>query len=82
MLLTVWTWLFQFGGFLGGSAVQNPPAIQEPQEAQFWSLRKEGPLEVGMATYFSILAGESLGQRCLEGYGTQGCNELDMTEVT
>ena len=25
-------------------------------------------MEVGMETYFSILAGESLGQRSLEGY--------------
>ena len=37
---------------------------------QFRSLGWEDPLEVGMATYFSILAWESLGQRSLVGYSS------------
>ena len=38
--------------FPGGSAVKNPPGMQEP-----WvrSLGQEGPLEKGMATHSSIL---------------------------
>ena len=40
-------------GFPGGSAVKNPPAMQEP-----WVpfLGWEDPLEVGMATHSSIFA--------------------------
>ena len=39
-------------GFPGGSAVKNPPAMQET-----WvqSLEGEDPLEEGMATHFSML---------------------------
>ena len=40
-------------GFLSGSAVKNPPAIQETQVR---SLGQEDPLEEVMATYSSILA--------------------------
>ena len=29
-----------------------------------------------------LLPGDFHGQRSLEGYGPQGCKELDMTEVT
>ena len=29
-----------------------------------------------------FLPGESHGQRCLAGYGPQGCKESDMTEAT
>ena len=36
--------------------VKNPPAVQEPQETQIQSLGQEDPLEVEMATHFSILA--------------------------
>ena len=42
-------------GFLGGSVVNNPPAIQEPQETQVQSLGWEDPLEEGMAAHSSIL---------------------------
>ena len=42
--------------FPGGSAVKNPPAMQETQVMQFWSLGGEDPLEEEMATYSSILA--------------------------
>ena len=43
-------------GFPGGSAVKNLPATQEQQETWVRSLGWEDPLEVGMATQFSILA--------------------------
>ena len=43
-------------GFPGGSAVKNPPAMQEPHETWVQSSGWEDPLEVGMATHFSILA--------------------------
>ena len=42
-------------GFPGGSAVKNPPAIQEPQEICVQSLLGEDPLEEGMAAHSSIL---------------------------
>ena len=42
-------------GFPSGSAVKNPPAMQEPQETWFWFLGVEDPLEQGMATHSSIL---------------------------
>ena len=35
-----------------------------------------------MATNFSILPGESHGQRILVGYNQQSCIELDMAEAT
>ena len=47
------------GGFLGGSAVKNPPAMQESQEPQkTWvlSLDQKDPLGEGMATHSSIHA--------------------------
>jgi len=40
-------------GFPGGSAVKNPPAMQE---TQVQSLGRENPLEEGMAIHSSILA--------------------------
>ena len=43
-------------GFPSGSAVKNPPAMQEPQETEVQSLSQEDPLEEGMATHSSILA--------------------------
>ena len=41
-------------GFPGGSVVKNLPAIQE---SQVQSLDQEDPLEKGMATHSSIVAG-------------------------
>ena len=38
--------------------VKNPPEMQEMQETQVWSLGQEYPLEEGMATCSSILAGK------------------------
>ena len=45
--------------------VKNPPVMQETQETQVQGLGWEDPLEEGMATHSSILAGESPGQRSL-----------------
>ena len=44
------------------------------------ALGREDPLEKGMATHPSILAGEFRGQRGLEGYSSGGGRELDTTE--
>ena len=43
-------------GLPHGSATKNPPARQEPQEMQVWSLGWEDPLEEGMATHSSVIA--------------------------
>ena len=45
-----------FSGFLGGSEVQSPLAVQETQEVWVWSLGWEGPLEEEMAAHTSTLA--------------------------
>ena len=42
-------------GFPGGSAVKNPPAVQE---TQVWPLGQEDPLEKEKTTHSSILAWE------------------------
>ena len=41
-------------GFPRGSAVKNPPAMQEAQELRVQSLGQKDPLEEGMATHSSI----------------------------
>ena len=46
--------LISFSGFLGGSVVKNPPAMQE---TEVQSLGWEDSLEEEMAIYSSILAG-------------------------
>ena len=43
-------------GFLDGSAVKNPPAMQETQRTQVQSLGQEDPLEEETVTHSSILA--------------------------
>ena len=43
-------------GFPNGSAVKNPPAMQETQEMWVQSLGQEDALEEGMATRSSIPA--------------------------
>ena len=42
--------------FPGGSAIKNPPAMQESQEIRVRSLDGEDPVEEGMATHSSVLA--------------------------
>ena len=44
------------GGFPDGSAVKNPPAVQETPETWVRCLGRGGPLEKEMATLSSILA--------------------------
>ena len=66
-------------GFLGGSDVKNPPAMQETC-FDLWvgkiSWRREWlPTPV-------FWSGEFHGQRSLAGYSPWGCKELDMTEAT
>ena len=60
-------------GFWGGagrkgSAVKTLPAMQEMPDTLVRSLGWE-PLEQGMATHSSVLAGESHGQWSLAGSG-------------
>ena len=57
--------------------VKNLPAKQET-----WvpSLGEDDPLEKGMATHSSILAGESHGQRSLAGCSPWGHKDSDTTE--
>ena len=66
-----------FWAFFVAQTVKNLPTMQET-----WvrSLSQEDPLEKGMATHSSILAGESPGQRSLVGYGPWGRKELATTE--
>ena len=42
-------------GFPSGSAVKNPPAMQESREILVQSLGQKDPLDKGMATQSSIL---------------------------
>ena len=44
------------GGSQMAQEVKNPPAMQESQELQVWSLGQKDPLEEEMATHSSILA--------------------------
>ena len=44
-------------GFSNGSAVKNPPTVQETQETWAQSLGREDLQEEEMATHSSILAG-------------------------
>ena len=48
---------------------------------QVQSLGWEDPLEKGMATHFSILAGEFPEQRSLAGYSPWDYIESDMTKA-
>ena len=43
-------------GFPSSPMVENPPAVQEPQEMWVGPLDWEDPLEEGVATHSSILA--------------------------
>ena len=54
--------------------------MQKTQRMWVQTLGQKDPLEEGMATHSSILAGESHGQRSLEGYTPTDHKESDMTE--
>ena len=47
-----------FCGLPSGPVVRNLPAMQETQEMRVRSLGPKDPLEEGMATHSSILAGK------------------------
>ena len=57
--------------------VKNLPAMWETCVP---SLGQEDPLEKGMATHSSILAGEFHRQRSLAGYSPRDCKESARTE--
>ena len=70
-------------GFLDGSAVKNPPAMQETQRTQVQSLGQEDPLEEEVTKPTPVFLPEkSHGQRHLAGYSPKDRKESDMTEVT
>ena len=50
---------------------KNLPAMKETKETRVLSLVQEDPLEEGMTTHSSILAGKFHGQRSLVGYNPQ-----------
>ena len=50
------------------------------QETRVQPLGWEDPLEKGMSTHSSILAGESHGQRSLAGYSPWGQEKSDIIE--
>ena len=62
---------------LGAQTVKNPPAVQETRVR---SLGWEDPLEEGRVAHSSVLAGESHGQRSLEGCSPWGRKESDTAE--
>ena len=53
--MSIYVFLRSVRGFPSGSAVKNPPAMQEMQETWVPSLGQEDPLEEGIATHSSIL---------------------------
>ena len=67
-------------GFASGSAMKNPPAMQERQEMLVRSWVRKIPLEKGMATHSSVLPGKFHGQRSmaarLQSMGPQSQTQL------
>ena len=59
--------------------VKKLPAMQE---TQVQPPGQEDPLEKGVATLSSILAGEFHGQRSLAGYSPKSHKESDANEAT
>ena len=60
-------------GFLGGSVIKNPPAVQEMGVP---SMNAEDPLEKEMATIPVFFLRESHAQRRLGGYSLWGCRRV------
>ena len=77
-----YTSLWAVGGFPGGSAVKNPPTLQETQETGVPSRARGNPLEEGMDPAPVFLPGQFHGQRSLAHYSPRGRRELGMTEET
>ena len=66
---------------LAALVVKNLPVnVEDVRDVGVQSLDQEDPLEKDMATHSSILAGESHGQRSLEGYSSWGHKESNTTE--
>ena len=66
--------------FPGVSVVKYLSAMQETQEKWVQSLGWEDPLEEGIATHYSILAGKTHGQKSLAGYSPWHCKEVGTIE--
>ena len=66
--------------FPSGSAVKNPPAMQETQETQVQSLGREDHLEEEMATHSSILARKIMDRGCWWATVHRVAKESDTTE--
>ena len=64
-------------GFPGGSAVKNPPGVQE---SQIQSLGREDPWRREWIPTPVFLPGQFHGQRSLAGYSQWGCKESDKTD--
>ena len=77
-----WMYIHMSMGFPGGSVGKISPASARDQETQVRSLREEDPLEKEMATYSSILAGKSHGQRSLVGYQSMGSQRVRQNWAT
>ena len=69
-------------GFPGGSALKNPPAIQEMQKTWVQSLGQEDSWRRAWQPTPVFLPGEFHGQRSLAGYSPWGPKESNMTEIT
>ena len=82
ILLGIWMGSSLPLGFPSGSAVKNPPAIQQPQETRSipGSGRSPGG-GYGNLLQYSCL-GESQGQRNLVSYSPRGCKESDTIVAT
>ena len=66
-----------YWSFPDGSAVKNPPAIQE---IKIQSLGREDPLGEDLATNSRFLPKRSHRQRSLMGYSPKGSKESDVTK--
>ena len=69
-------------GFPRSGSGKEPTCQCKRQEMLVRSLGQEDPLEEGMATHSSILAGESHGQRSLPSYRASGFTEWDTAACT
>ena len=62
--------------FPGGTAVKNPPAMQETQEILVRSLAREDPWSRKWQPIPVFLPGKSCGQRSLVGYSPWHCKRV------
>ena len=69
-------------GFPGGSALENPPEIQEMQKTWVQSLGQEDSWRRAWQPTPVFLPGEFHAQRSLVGYSPCSHKELDITEAT